>query len=290
MRCGASAMDIKAALSWAFLDELPKREVRSVRAPADRRPQALTRSSVQANTLFQAMMEMPVNRFGVVRDLGSFGAPHPDAVAIEFPPDWRPLPELHGLHPEVTRLIDDATAGARARVGRGGTFLGTSVPALVRRHALARTAPDWRFPLPELRYRTHSNGQPQWFVRRVCWKKSVDGRDVQVEVEEDGMNPRGKRPYGDAYRKPYPEPPKSACIGCPFHPDAAWRRIRDHDPEAWADAVDVDRRIRTGVRRLRGEVFLHRSAVPLGEADLSTAADRGQLDLWPNKCEGLCGV
>lgn len=91
-------------------------------------------------------------------------------------------------------------------------------------------------------------------------------------------------------RHDYPLPPKSACIGCPFHSDAAWRHIRDTDPEAWTDAVDLDRTIRTGFRGIRGEVYLHRSAVPLDEADLTTAADRGQLDLWPNECEGLCGV
>ncbi|SES41233.1 hypothetical protein SAMN03159406_04141 [Rhizobium sp. NFR03] len=66
--------------------------------------------------------------------------------------------------------------------------------------------------------------------------------------------------------------------------------MRDEDPEAWLDAVAVDRAIRTGLRGIRGEVYLHRSAVPLDEADLSTAADRGQLDLLPNECEGLCGV
>jgi hypothetical protein len=91
-------------------------------------------------------------------------------------------------------------------------------------------------------------------------------------------------------RHDYPKPPKSACIGCPFHSDFHWRRMRDADPEAWADAVDLDRAIRTGFRGLRGEVFLHRSAVPLDQADLSTDADRGQLDLWPNECEGMCGV
>lgn len=91
-------------------------------------------------------------------------------------------------------------------------------------------------------------------------------------------------------RHDYPLPPKSACIGCPFHSDAAWRHIRDTDPEAWTDAVDLDRIIRTGFRGIRGEVYLHRSAVPLDEADLTTAADRGQLDLWPNECEGLCGL
>lgn len=91
-------------------------------------------------------------------------------------------------------------------------------------------------------------------------------------------------------RHGYPEPPKSACIGCPFHDNARWRRMRDHDPEAWADAVAVDRALRTGLRGIRGEIFLHRSCVSLDQADLSTAADHGQLDLWPNECEGMCGV
>lgn len=66
--------------------------------------------------------------------------------------------------------------------------------------------------------------------------------------------------------------------------------MRDHDPQAWADAVEVDRALRYGLRGIRGEVFLHRSCVPLDAADLSTAADRGQLDLFGNECEGMCGV
>jgi hypothetical protein len=91
-------------------------------------------------------------------------------------------------------------------------------------------------------------------------------------------------------RHGYPEPPKSACIGCPFHDDNRWRAIRDDDPAAWADAVEVDRTIRTGLRGIRSEVYLHRSAVPLDRVDLSTAADRGQLDMFGNECEGMCGV
>ncbi|MGX5806272.1 hypothetical protein ACWGS9_34690 [Bradyrhizobium sp. Arg314] len=54
--------------------------------------------------------------------------------------------------------------------------------------------------------------------------------------------------------------------------------------------VAVDRAIRTGLLGIRGEIFLHRSFVPLDQADLSTAADHRQLDLWPNECEGICGV
>lgn len=85
-------------------------------------------------------------------------------------------------------------------------------------------------------------------------------------------------------------PPKSACIGCPYHGDAHWRQMRAEDPDAWADAVAIDRLIRTGFRNLRGEVYLHRSCVPLDEADLDTPEDRGQLDLFGNECEGMCGL
>ena len=56
------------------------------------------------------------------------------------------------------------------------------------------------------------------------------------------------------------------------------------------NTVAADKALRTGLRGIRGEVFLHRSCVPLDQADLSTAADQGQLDLWPNECEGMCGV
>ena len=66
--------------------------------------------------------------------------------------------------------------------------------------------------------------------------------------------------------------------------------MRDNDAEAWSDAVEVDRAIRTGLRGIRGEVFLHRSGVPLDEVDLSTAADHGQFDLWTNEREGMGGV
>jgi hypothetical protein len=44
-------------------------------------------------------------------------------------------------------------------------------------------------------------------------------------------------------RHNYPIPPKSSCIGCPFHSDAMWRQIRDGDPDAWAEAVAVDHAI-----------------------------------------------
>lgn len=84
---------------------------------------------------------------------------------------------------------------------------------------------------------------------------------------------------------------KSACVGCPFHGNATWRRIRDEQPEEWAEAVEFDAAIRSGSARanasgspLRGQMFLHRSLVPLDIApiDHRTRIERAgvQLDLF----------
>lgn len=84
----------------------------------------------------------------------------------------------------------------------------------------------------------------------------------------------------------YRQPPKSSCIGCPFHSDAQWRSLT---PDEFADAVEVDRAIRNQPK-MRGQQFMHSSRVPLEKVDFSTPEDRGQLNLFLNECEGMCGV
>jgi len=94
----------------------------------------------------------------------------------------------------------------------------------------------------------------------------------------------------------YPLPPKSACTFCPYRSDRQFRDLKDNDPEGWAEAVRVDEAIRTGLRDaarktpLQGQMFVHRSLVPLAEVDLSSAEERGQPNLFNNECEGMCGV
>jgi hypothetical protein len=90
-------------------------------------------------------------------------------------------------------------------------------------------------------------------------------------------------------RNGYPQPPRSACIGCPFHSDHEWREMRDRRPDEWADAVDFDARIRKA-GGMRGDAYLHRSLRPLAEVDLRTAQEVGQTDLFGDECEGMCGV
>lgn len=87
----------------------------------------------------------------------------------------------------------------------------------------------------------------------------------------------------------YPQPPKSSCIGCPFHSNTEWRRIKA-DPVAWADALEIDEAIREPVRGLRGQQFMHRKLLPLAQIDFSTAEELGQVNLFENECEGMCGV
>lgn len=85
-------------------------------------------------------------------------------------------------------------------------------------------------------------------------------------------------------------PPKSACTFCPYHDDALWRDMKMNDPESWADAVDIDKRIRGGVRGTTQKLYLHRSMTPLDEVDFRSAEDAGQLPLFNEECEGMCGV
>jgi hypothetical protein len=89
-------------------------------------------------------------------------------------------------------------------------------------------------------------------------------------------------------RAGYPEPPKSACVACPMHDNAGWRRIKQ-DEKAWADACDFDSKIRER-HGAKGALFVHRTGQPLIDVDLSTPEERGQLTLWAMECEGHCGV
>lgn len=88
----------------------------------------------------------------------------------------------------------------------------------------------------------------------------------------------------------YPTPPRSSCTFCPFHSDTEWRRLRDNEPEAFADAVVFERALQAARSESERVTYLHRSRVPLDTVDFSTLEDLGQQRLWGNECEGMCGV
>ena len=84
--------------------------------------------------------------------------------------------------------------------------------------------------------------------------------------------------------------PRSACIGCPYHTDAEWVEMKLSDKESWDDAVFIDASLRTSDRaqRFGGEMYLHKSMVPLG--DIAHFPDTRQYALFGDECEGMCGV
>jgi hypothetical protein len=86
---------------------------------------------------------------------------------------------------------------------------------------------------------------------------------------------------------------KSSCIGCPFHNDAMWRDLKMNDPVSFAEAVEFDHAIRSGGGRFKGklsEQYVHSSRMPLDEVDFRNLEDKGQLNMFNNECEGMCGV
>jgi len=65
-------------------------------------------------------------------------------------------------------------------------------------------------------------------------------------------------------REGLPLPPRTACVGCPFHSDAAWRQLAAEAPDDFERAAVVDDFIRERARRQgRTLVGLYRKARPL---------------------------
>ena len=97
------------------------------------------------------------------------------------------------------------------------------------------------------------------------------------------------------FKENYPDHylPRSSCIGCPYHTNSEWKWLRDHDPESFQDAIEVDNALRNnpivkaGISK-KGNAYLHRLRRPLDEIDFSNTPDYDSVML--DECEGLCGI
>lgn len=85
----------------------------------------------------------------------------------------------------------------------------------------------------------------------------------------------------------YPQPPRSACVYCPYRSDDEWTQLKANDPAGFEAACSTDDAIRGGYVGSTDEIYVHRSGKPLREVDFS---DVGQGNLFVNECEGMCGV
>lgn len=87
-------------------------------------------------------------------------------------------------------------------------------------------------------------------------------------------------------------PPRSACTFCPYHDNTEWQNVKANKEE-WEEVLKLDEDLRTGLHgteRDEVEYFLHRSAVPLKEADLTVKKKDDEPSLFDSICEGMCGV
>ena len=87
--------------------------------------------------------------------------------------------------------------------------------------------------------------------------------------------------------KGFPVPPKSACIGCPYHSDRFWQEIKDNAPEDFKDACEFDEMVRVNSRKgMKCPMFIHSLRKPLIDIDFT----QGQQEMFKNECEGYCGL
>ena len=78
----------------------------------------------------------------------------------------------------------------------------------------------------------------------------------------------------------WPPPPRSSCYMCPNHSNSEWREMRDHQPDDFAKAVQIEREFRVN----DPDKFLHPSRVPLDQVDLSEEAGL----FTGHECTGTC--
>lgn len=92
-------------------------------------------------------------------------------------------------------------------------------------------------------------------------------------------------------RKGYGIPPKSSCIGCPFHSKQTWVDLYNNYPDEFQEAVKLDRAIRNH-KKFNSKLYLHKDRMDLEEAVKRDAmqADMFDFEGFANDCTGTCGV
>lgn len=131
-------------------------------------------------------------------------------------------------------------------------------------------------------------------IRVVAWlgisvdevHRAKDSRDRWLESRfpllERRMNRRDCLNWINS--KGFKTPPKSACVYCPFRSRPQWKETKSKGGRDWELCISVSRKLEA-----RGE-FLTADCLPIDECDFSTEEERGQLNMFNNECEGVCGV
>ena len=98
----------------------------------------------------------------------------------------------------------------------------------------------------------------------------------------------------------YGQPPRSACIVCPYHNNKEWKNLKENYPEEFKYAVEFDEWLRdpksqsVGINNFRNndsssEQYLYSKKIPLRIATFEEPSDY-QGSLFDDECEGMCGI
>lgn len=213
---------------------------------------------------------------------------HERKETYEFARRWTPWLEAHGVKvvtvtPEKTPLINQwggVMIPAYSDTPKGG---------VIRRQCTG----NWKIKPMRRWLKANRNRQPVelWLGISLDEVQRMKNSDVKYIVNRWPLIEKRMSRWDCKLwleRNGLEVPPRSACVFCPFHSRAEWRDIRDNAPDDWRKAVEVDEAIRKA--RPPYDLFVNVQRRPLAECDLDGEIERGQLSLWENECEGICGV
>ena len=98
-------------------------------------------------------------------------------------------------------------------------------------------------------------------------------------------------------------PPRSACIMCPYHDNKSWKHLKENYPAEFAEAVEFDEWLRNGKQDStskvmffkksepgqESELYVYKKRIPLAVANFNEPNEH-QYSLFDDECEGMCGV
>ena len=102
----------------------------------------------------------------------------------------------------------------------------------------------------------------------------------------------------------YGQPPRSACIICPYHDNKEWKNLKDNYPDEFEYAVKFDEWLRdpnsnsAALQKFRdynekkqtpSQQYVYKGKIPLKEATFEEPSDY-QGTLFDDECEGMCGI
>lgn len=189
--------------------------------------------------------------------------------------------------PAVSRYEGDRVIDEYGGVSGNAYTTGKNIDGQLRRQCTQRwkIAPMRRYITRELE-RLEISKKPgvveQWLgITLDEWQRAKDS-DVKYIIHKFPLldkNMTRQDCINWLQRNNLPTPGKSSCTFCPYHSIVAWQQLKRQNGKDWAQAVEVDERIRN--KRPPYPLFVHPERKPLPEA-VKIPEDYGatQLELF----------